>query len=237
MKFATPLIAARLIRRYKRFLADVELETGETLTAHVANSGAMTGLSAPGSRIWLSRSDDPKRKLSHSWELVEVMEAGIRRLVGVNTAHPNRLAEEAILAGTIAELSGYARLRREVRYGVNSRIDLLLESPDRPPCFVEVKSVTLFRQPGLAEFPDAVTARGAKHLEEMAREVANGARAVMLYLVQAEGLQRFTVAGDIDPAYARALAKARAAGVECLAYGCRVSPQELRLDQPLALSF
>lgn len=229
MNFPDPLIRGRLIRRYKRFLADVTLETGDTVTAHCANPGSMMGLAEPDSEVWLSPSRNPTRKLAYSWELVR---AG-GGLVGVNTARPNALVEEALAAGRVAELAGYGRTRREVPYGANSRIDLLLEDDARPPCYVEVKSVTLCRGGGLAEFPDAVTARGAKHLGELATVAATGARAVLLYLAQRDDCTRFAVAADIDPAYARAAAAARSAGVEILCYACAVSPAGIALTAPL----
>jgi sugar fermentation stimulation protein A len=223
MRFATPLVPATLLRRYKRFLADVVLPGGEEVTVHVANPGAMTGLAAPGARVWLSKSDNPKRKLPWSWELVEVDFGGGRELVGVNTAHPNGIAAEALAAGLIPELAGYATLRREVRYGKNSRVDVLLEDPARPPCYVEIKNVHLMRRQGLAEFPDAVTARGAKHLDELAAMVAAGNRAVMLFLIQIGSAARFALAADIDPTYAAAFARARAAGVEAIAWRCAIT--------------
>jgi sugar fermentation stimulation protein A len=223
MRFAAPLIPATLIRRYKRFLADVVLPSGEQVTVHVANPGAMLGLAAPGSRVWLSRSDNAKRKLAHSWELVEVDFGGGSEIVGINTGHPNMLVAEAIAAGAIAEVAGYASARREVKYGRNSRVDFLLETPNRPPCYVEVKNVHLMRRPGLAEFPDCVTARGAKHLAELSDMVAAGHRAVMLFLIQIASATRFTLARDIDPAYGAAFDKARAAGVEAIAYRCGVT--------------
>jgi sugar fermentation stimulation protein A len=223
MRFPTPLVPATLVRRYKRFLADVVLPSGEEVTVHVANPGAMTGLAAPGAKVWLSKSDNPKRKLAWSWELVEVDFGTGAELVGVNTAHPNGLVAEALAAGLIPELAGYARARREVRYGKNSRVDVLLEDPARGACYVEIKNVHLMRRQGLAEFPDAVTARGAKHLDELAAMVAAGHRAVMLFLIQIGSAERFGLAADIDPAYARAFARARAAGVEAVAYRCAIT--------------
>ena len=231
MRFEEMLVPAKLVRRYKRFLADVELETGEVVTAHCANSGSMMGLAVPGSRVWLSPNRNPKAKLAWRWEAEECGDC----LVGINTSHPNRIVEDAVRAGQIPELAGYESVRREVPYGRNSRIDLLLEG-GRGTCFVEVKNVTLRRE-GRAEFPDSVTARGTKHLAELAEQVAAGHRAVMLYLIQRNDCDCFAVAADIDPAYAEMLAKARAAGVEAYAYACAVSPEEIRLEGavPLAL--
>lgn len=228
MDFTQTLISGRLVRRYKRFLADVILDDdGSEITAHCANPGSMLGLNAPGSRVYLSRSDNPARKLPLSWELIEA--DGV--LVGISTAHPNRLVEEAILAGSVPGLSGYPQLRREVKYGMNSRIDILLEAPDRPRCYVEVKNVHLMRQPGLAEFPDSVTARGAKHLRELSDMVREGHRAVMVYLVQRPDCDRLAMASDIDPAYAEALVEARAAGVEVIAIGCSVTSEAIRVNR------
>src|SRR6185295_3520204 len=220
MHFPAPLIPATLVRRYKRFLADVVLPGGETITAHVANPGAMTGLAAPGARVWLSKSDKPGRKLPHSWELVEVDFGGGAELVGVNTAHPNALIGAALAMGAMPELAGYDTIRREVKYGRNSRIDFLLEQPGRPPCYVEIKNVHLMRQTGLAEFPDAKTERGAKHLDELGNMVEAGARAVMLFLIQIGSAQRFALARDIDPKYGAAYDRARKRGVEAMAYKC-----------------
>ena len=243
MRFPTPLLQGRLVRRYKRFLADVELN-GDLVTAHVPNSGSMIGLDAPGSAVWLSRSDNPNRKLAHTLELVEA-DGGPngKCLVGVNTSHPNGLVAAAIAAGTIPELAGYARLRREVKYGKNSRIDVLLEDDagdgGRPPAYVEVKNVHLRRPDrgdGLAaEFPDCVTARGAKHLEEMTEMVRQGARAVMVYLVQRMDCAYFRIAADIDPTYAAGLRRARESGVEAVCWSCRITPEAIELDRPLPL--
>ena len=233
MRFAAQLIPATLIRRYKRFLADVQLETGAEVTVHVANPGAMTGLVASGSRVWLSRSPNAKRKLPLSWELVEVDLGSGLELVGVNTGHPNALVAEAIAAGLFPELAGYRTMRREVRYGRNSRIDFLLEDAARPSCYVEVKNVHLMRQRGLAEFPDCVTARGAKHLNELAAIAEAGARAVMLFLIQMGSSTRFSLARDIDPAYAAAYARARVKGVEAIAYRCRVDCSCLEVAGPV----
>jgi len=231
--FPDPLIEGRLIQRYKRFLADVELSDGTVVTAHVPNSGTMLGLNAAGLPVWLSRSDKPTRKLPYTLELVEA-DGGP---VGVNTSHPNFIAAAAIRAGAIPELAGYASVRREVKYGRNSRIDLLLECEDRPPAYVEVKNVHLRRMDRYggtaAEFPDCVTARGAKHLAELADMVAAGCRAVMLYLVQRTDCDHFRVAHDIDPAYHLGLVKARAVGVEALCYCCTITPQAILLDRPL----
>jgi sugar fermentation stimulation protein A len=189
----------------------------------------MTGLAAAGARVWLSKSNNPKRKLAYSWELVEVDFGGGVELVGVNTGHPNALIAEALAAGLIAELAGYANVRREVPYGRNSRVDLLLTDPARAACYVEIKNVHLMRQNGLAEFPDAVTARGAKHLDELAAMVAAGNRAVMLFLIQIGSATRFSLASDIDPAYTAAFARARAAGVEALAYRCAIAADAIVL--------
>jgi sugar fermentation stimulation protein A len=235
MRFAAPLIPATLMRRYKRFLADVVLPGGEEITVHVANPGAMTGLATPGARVLLSKSDKANRKLPHSWELVEADLGSGPELVGVNTAHPNVIAGQAIAAGAIAELAGYASLRREVKYGESSRVDFLLETPGRPPCYVEVKNVHLMRERGLAEFPDSVTARGARHLDELAAMVATGHRSVMLYLIQIGSADRFALARDIDRRYGEAFDRARAAGVEAHAYRCVISAEEIALGGAVPL--
>ena len=231
MKFAAPLLRGRLIRRYKRFLSDIELETGERITAHIANPGAMTGLAEPGLEVWLSQSDNPKRKLAFSWELVRVG----RHLIGVNTSLPNRLVEEAINRGRIFELAGYSSVRREVRYGKNSRIDFLLQGDGRPDCWLEIKNVNLKRTT-LAEFPDAVTTRGTKHLHELMDVAAKGDRAVMLYVVQRRDCKAFSIATDIDPAYGAALTEARSKGVETLCYVCKIRTDGIILDAPFPMA-
>jgi sugar fermentation stimulation protein A len=241
MRFASELVPATLIRRYKRFLADVELADGTIITAHVANPGAMTGLQAEGARVWLSRSPSLARKLPYSWELIEVdFGSGDTELTGVNTMHPNPIVAEALAAGTIPELTGYASVRREVKYGrtlngKGSRVDFLLEDPVRPPCYVEVKNVHLMRREGVAEFPDSVTARGAKHLDELAEMAASGARAVMLFVIQIGSARSFALARDIDPVYGRAFDKARTAGVEALAWTCNLTRQEIRLARSVPI--
>lgn len=229
MRLPLDLVPATLLRRYKRFLADVELADGSMITAHVANPGAMIGLQAPGAKVWLSLSTSKTRKLPYSWELVEADFGNGPELVGVNTIHPNAIVAEALAEGAIPELAGYASLRREVKYGAGSRVDFLLEHPDRPPCYVEVKNVHMMRQPGLAEFPDSVTARGARHLDELAAMVALGARAVLLFVVQIGSSQRVAVARDIDQVYGRAFDTARDTGVEVLAYGCSIGRSEIIL--------
>jgi len=234
MRFASELVPATLIRRYKRFLADVELADGTIITAHVANPGAMTGLQAEGARVWLSKSPSLARKLPYSWELIEVDFGGGSELTGVNTMHPNPIVAEALAAGKIPELAGYASIRREVKYGrildgKGSRVDFLLEDPAKPTCYVEVKNVHLMRREGVAEFPDSVTARGTKHLDELAEMAGSGARAVMLFVIQIGSPRSFRLARDIDPAYGRAFDKARAAGVEALAWTCDLTRQEIRL--------
>ena len=232
MRFPDPLIRGRLLRRYKRFLSDIELDNGEIVVAHCANPGSMTGLKDTGAPVWLSPSRNPKRKLKYSWELIQVD----GHMVGINTAWPNRIVEEAVTAQLVPELAGYPSLRREVPYGRNSRIDLLLEAADRPPCYLEVKNVHLRRTAGLAEFPDSVTKRGAKHLRELSEMADRGARAVMFFLVQRGDCTSFQVAADIDPDYDRALHAALDHGVEVLCYSCRVGEEAIELDRPLAVT-
>jgi sugar fermentation stimulation protein A len=233
MRFPTPLTPATLVRRYKRFLADVVLPSGEEVTVHVANPGAMLGLASPGSRVWLSKSANAKRKLAYSWELVEVDLGAGPEVVGIDTGHPNRLVAEALAAGLIPDLAGYASIRREVKYGRASRVDFLLEGEGRAPCYVEVKNVHLMRAPGLAEFPDCVTARGARHLDELADMVAAGHRAVMLFVIQIGSATAFRLARDLDPSYGRAFDRARARGVEAIAWACGLSTDGIGITRPV----
>lgn len=232
MTFAEPLIPARLTRRYKRFLADCIPETGpsagQEITAHVANPGSMLGLAEPGMRVWLEPNDDPKRKLKFAWRLVD-HENG--HFTGVDTGVPNRLIKAALMAHQIEGLPPYDLVRPEVKYGTGSRIDFLLSGAQ--DTYVEVKSITLSRQPGLAEFPDSVTARGAKHLGELALMAEAGHGAVLLFVVQRSDCSAVTLADDLDPAYARAFADAQARGVQVLVLGCALAPSGITLAAPL----
>lgn len=228
MKFDTPLIEGRLVRRYRRFFAEIKTETGITV-AHCPNTGSLLGLLAPGNRVWLSPAANPARKLAYTWELVEAQ----RVLVGIHTGRSNRLVEEAIGRGVIQELSGYDTARREVAYGVQgSRIDLLLERGEQR-CYVEVKNVTAAVDGGVALFPDAVSARGTKHLKEMMEMVSCGHRAVLVFCVQRADVKEVQPADAIDPQYGRTLREALASGVEAIAYRAEVSPQEIALRQPV----
>ncbi|UPQ83686.1 MULTISPECIES: DNA/RNA nuclease SfsA [Pseudomonas] len=231
MRFTTPLEQGRLVRRYKRFLADVVTDAGEHLCIHCPNTGSMLNCMGEGARVWFQRNNDPKRKLPGTWEIVETPQG---RLACVNTARANRLVEEALLAGVITELAGFTALKREVAYGVeNSRVDFRLDYPTGP-AFVEVKSVTLgFGHTAVAAFPDAVTTRGARHLRELAALARDGVRAVQLYCVNLTGVEAVRPASEIDPQYAAALHDAQASGVEVLAYGVVLSPDEIRLAHPL----
>ncbi len=235
MQFTSTLIPATLARRYKRFLADVVIESGDVTTVHVANPGAMTGLDRPLSRIWVSDSGNKLRKFPYTWELVEANLGSGPELIGVNTGHPHQLVGEALEAGLIPELRGYPSVRREVKYGENSRVDFLLEDPARRPCYLEVKNVHLMRKPRLAEFPDSVTDRGAKHLRELTTVRASGARAVLLFVIQIPSADRFAVARDIDPAYAAAFERARARGVEMLAWRCDINLSGIEIAAPVPI--
>ena len=236
MKFPRPLLRGRLVQRYKRFLADVELDGGGKVTATCPNTGSMLGLTAPGSAVWLSESDSPTRKYRHTWEMIEADLGKGPTLVGINTGHPNVLVSEAITLQHMPELSGFKTLRREVKYGANSRIDILLEDGAKGCCYVEIKNVHLMRKAGFAEFPDSKTERGVKHLEELANMVREGHRAVMVFLVQRGDAKCFDVARDIDPAYAAAYAAAEKAGVEMLAYRCKLTAEEIRVDKRIDIA-
>lgn len=230
MRFPDPLIPGTLINRYKRFMVDVELETGEVITAHCANSGAMTGIKEPGLKVWLSPAHNPNRKLKYTLEIVEADGTA----VGANTHLPNTLVEEAIQNGTITELQGYPELRREVKYGGNSRIDILLGGGDTVPCYVEVKNVHM-RVGDQAQFPDSVTERGTKHMRELKKMAQTGHRAVVVYVIQRDDCKAFDWARDIDPVYADASLDAMQSGVEFLAYRCDVTPKEIIIRESMPL--
>ncbi len=218
------LIPGKLIRRYKRFLADVRLDNGEIVTAHCPNSGSMKACCQPERPVYLSYHDNPKRKLKYTWELIEMPDS----LVGVNTQVPNRLTALAIASGDVAELSGYESVRREVKAGEHSRLDILLESPGRRPCYVEVKNCTLVTDT-LATFPDAVTTRGQKHLLELQNLAAEGFRCAMFFLIQRMDARRFAPADHIDPQYGKKLRQAAQHGVEILAYDVSIDLAGIRL--------
>jgi sugar fermentation stimulation protein A len=231
MNFPSPLARGRLVQRYKRFFADVVLDDGTEVTAHCPNPGAMLGVNTPGLAVWLSKSDDPKRKLAHTLELIETAEGA---LTGVNTLHPNRIVAEALEAGQIPELAGYETIRREVKYGEASRVDFLLTSPDRPACWLEIKNCHLSRGSGLAEFPDCVAARSSRHLRELAAMVKAGDRAVVLFVVQRMDCDRFSACAELDPLFARTLGEVAAEGVEVLVYACGIDEQRVVLERPIA---
>ena len=231
MNFPSPLARGRLVQRYKRFFADVILDDGTAVTAHCPNPGAMLGVNTPGLTVWLSKSDDPKRKLAHTLELVQTAEGA---LTGVNTMHPNRIVAEALQAGLIPELAGYETIRREVKYGEASRVDFLLTSPDRPSCWLEIKNCHLSRGSGLAEFPDCVAARSSRHLRELAAMVKAGDRAVALFVVQRMDCDRFAACADLDPVFARTLGEVASEGVEVLVYACEIDERRVALKGRLA---
>ena len=227
MLYPRKLVEGRLIRRYKRFLADIQLESG-VVTAACPNTGSLMGCCEPGSRVWLSEHESATRKYRHTWELVQVG----RTMVGINTGLPNALVAEAISNGTIGELSGYSSVRREVAFGAErSRVDIVLEDGERPPCYVEVKNVTAAANKGVALFPDCVSERGSKHLRELVRLKAQGLRPVQLYCVQRGDVDEVRPADGIDHEYGRTLREAIAAGVEVLAYRAKVTPKEIRLAE------
>ncbi len=232
MKFQTPLIHGHLIKRYKRFLADVRLPDGRDVTAHCANPGSMMGLKDEGIKVWLEPNDDPKKKLKFGWRFVEFDDG---TWVGIDTSLTNKIVAEALSENKIPELAGYDTIKPEVKYGENSRIDFLLTGGG-PDCYVEVKNVTLKGKGSCAEFPDSVTARGTKHLNELSNMVGHGHRAVMLYVVQRTDCDRFAINGKIDPTYAAAFATARVAGVEVLVYDCSIDAQDVRLRNALVVT-
>ncbi len=230
MRFPTPLVPGRLIRRYKRFLADIVLDDGREITAHCPNPGAMLGLDAPGLKVWLEPNDDPKKKLKFGWRLAELDDG---HMAGIDTGVPNRVVKEALLARAIPTLADYGTIRAEVPYGDRSRVDFLATEPGRKDVYVEVKNVHLRRSADWAEFPDCVTQRGAKHLGELARVVAEGHRAVLLYLVQRTDCARVRIADDIDPGYDAAAKAAADKGVEMIAHGTNISTDGVWIDQEL----
>lgn len=232
MRFQTPLVPGRLIRRYKRFLADVELDGGGVVTAHCPNPGSMMGLSDPGLRVWLEPNTDPKKKLKYGWRLAELPGG---HWSGIDTAVPNRVVAEALAARAVPPLSAYGTVRPEVPYGTRSRVDFLLTEPGLPDTYVEVKNVHLRRNDDWAEFPDSVTTRGAKHLRELSDVVAAGHRAVMLYLVQRTDCARLKMAADLDPGYAAAFGTARGAGVEMICYDTAISTDGVDLRRALPI--
>lgn len=227
MRYPVPLLEGRLLRRYKRFLADIELPGGEVVISHCPNPGSMKTCAPDGAPVWLSRSDDPRRKLAYTWEIVEAFGS----MVCVHTGRANDLVAEALEAGALAELDGYDRVRREVRCSDRSRIDFVLEREGGEACYVEVKNVTLSAGGGVSAFPDAVTKRGTKHLEELMTLAAAGHRAVLLFCASRHDTERVRPAGDIDPVYAETLRRAARSGVEVLAYRCDVSPTEVVVRQ------
>ena len=229
MKWPGDLIEATLIKRYKRFLADFKMADGQIVTAHCANTGSMKTCLQDDALCRLTFHDDPKRKLKYSWQAIQMPDGW----VGINTSLANRLTSEAISNGVIKELAGYKSLATEKKYGANSRIDILLEDPSKPPCYVEVKNVTLLLKEGVAGFPDAVTQRGAKHLKELAEMVSQGNRAVLIYCVQRESVKEVAAAEAFDPEYARILKQVKNKGVEVYAYQALFTSEDLRLARPI----
>lgn len=228
MRFSTPLVSGRLIRRYMRFLSDVELDDGSIVKAHCPNPGSMMGLKDAGLRVWLEPNDDPRKKLDFGWRLVRLGQS----FVGIDTGAANTIVAEALTEG-LAGLEGYDTIRSEVRYREKSRVDFLLSAQGRRDCYLEVKSVTLSRAAGQAEFPDSVTARGARHLSDLAAMATQGHRAVLLFLVQRSDCASVSIAADLDPAYARAFDLAQTAGVEVMCFDCAISPEEIALANRL----
>lgn len=233
MLLPQPLTRGRIVQRYKRFFCDLVLDDGREITAHCPNSGAMLGVNLPGQGAWVSHSDDPKRKLAWTLQLVEAAGPDGTGLVGINTLLPNKLVAEALVGGVIPELVGYASIRPEVKYAAASRVDFLLTDPDRPPCWLEVKNVHLSRSPGLAEFPDCKAARSTRHLEDLTAQVREGHRAVALFVVQREDCEDFQACRELDPAFAAGLDRAADAGVEIMVWACAMSTREIRIARPI----
>ena len=230
MQFQTPLVPARLLRRYKRFLADVLLEDGQQVTAHCPNPGSMMGVCQPGTRVFVEPNSDPRKKLKYAWRLVD-HENG--HMTGIDTGAANKIVKEALVARKIALFETYETLRAEVKYGTQSRVDFLLTEPGQKDIYLEVKSVTLMRKKGVAEFPDSVTARGLKHLQELAHVAEMGHRGVILFLIQRSDSHVCDIARDIDPAYAEGLVYALARGVEILCMDCQLSEDGIDIDKPV----
>jgi len=226
-----PLIKGVLIQRYKRFLADIELETGEKVTVHCPNSGSMKGCAIPGSRVWLSESDNPKRKYKYTWELIKVPET----MIGINTQVPNKLVKQSIENGLIQELSGYDRVTAEVKTSSHTRLDLLLENAAKEKCYVEIKNCTLVEK-GIAMFPDAVTTRGQKHLDELVHLVSSGYRGVIFFLIQRMDANSFKPAEMIDKVYAQKLRKAVQKGVEVIAMDTSINTRMIRIKKHIPVS-
>ena len=231
MQYPSPLQAATLIKRYKRFLADVTLSDGSEVTLHCANTGAMTGCGAPGDTIWYSTSDNPKRKYSRSWELTETASGD---MIGINSVRANVLAKTAIEADHIETLQGYQQLRTEVKYGnENSRIDILLSDPERGDCYIEVKSASLLED-GIGYFPDTTSLRGQKHLRELIAVKQSGHRAVLLFVAQHTGIKRLKPAKHLDKDYSDLVEQAIQQGVEVLAYSCGITSEQISLAEQIS---
>jgi sugar fermentation stimulation protein A len=215
-----PLTGGRLVKRYKRFLADIELETGEKVTAHCPNSGSMKGCAVPGSRVWLSQNDNPKRKYKYTWELAKVPGT----MIGINTLVPNRLVKQSIENGLIDSLAGYEHVKAEVKTSSHTRLDLLLETKTHQKCYVEIKNCTMVED-GVAMFPDAVTTRGQKHLDELSFLVSKGHRGVIFFLIQRTDAKVFKPAEHIDKIYAQKLREAVKNGVEVIAMDTTINTE------------
>ena len=229
MKFSNNLIKAKFVKRYKRFFSDHILENGQLVTAHCPNTGAMTGVAKEGVTSWLSESDNPKRKLKWTWELTQENDT----IVGVNTHNPNKIIQEAINNKEIKELLNYKTLKREVKYGVNSKIDIFLQDENKVNCYVEIKNVHLSREKGLAEFPDGITSRGTKHLNELINATKKGFKSYLLFVIQREDCNKFMIAKDIDPEYSKTLIKAIKHNVKILCYDCKFLSKGIILNNKI----